>query len=35
MAVIGMVGAGIFHGMGVQLWNALWTAITGVQIIGH
>ncbi|MGE3229369.1 MAG: hypothetical protein AB7J30_08020 [Hyphomicrobium sp.] len=35
VAVIGMVGAGIFHGMGVQLWNALWSALTGMQAIGH
>lgn len=35
VAVIGMVGAGIFHGMGVQLWNAIWSALTGLPAIGH
>lgn len=35
IAVIGMVGAGIFHGMGVQLWNAIWSALTGLPTIGH
>jgi hypothetical protein len=35
VTVLGMVGAGIFHGMGVQLWNALWGALSGIQGIGH
>ncbi|MDQ8700738.1 hypothetical protein [Hyphomicrobium sp. LHD-15] len=35
VTVLGMIVAGIFHGVGVQLWSALWTAVTGDPTIGH